>query len=217
VRWLVSFLGLIGLILLSGCPTKECFENPNLWIPPTVQNITIEEFSNGPTFIGQEYFQFGTSVNSGFSPNEFFSVTRFDPVVGIEVTFYWNSITRPPFALGANAPFGLLEVGEVVNVYLTVVNTKVGDLNCIFASAEEIHSILDVKVRVEDGKIVGEQLIEQTRFDIPAGQHAVFSFPIVYEGLATYSLNLSIDTSGALVETKTTDNNYTLESNNLGT
>ena len=210
-------LAVATIVLFANCPGNEdCFEDPNLMIPPAVYGITLKQPSFGPTYIGQAFYPWGVQDVVIFqSINKFYSITRFDPVVGM-VSFYWSDSTYPAFMPGAAFPFSELQVGETVTIYIAVLNAKPGDPDCVYETAKEIRSTLEVKSRVENNQVVGTQKVEQTEHQVPAGQYAILKFPIKYKGIGDYSLNLKFDSNGSLVETDTTDNNYTIDVGNLG-
>jgi hypothetical protein len=105
--------------------------------------------------------------------------------------------------------------GEVISLYMIVFNIKQGDIGCIFEEARSIESVLDFKVRVKDGEIVGEQKIIQKIFSVPAGKSGVFCFNFEYKGDGQYNFNIDFTAEG-IVETDTLDNNYTISIDNLG-
>lgn len=200
-------------ITFFGCP-KDCFEDPNLIAPPFVNNVIVKQNSPEPIYIGQQFFPYGSSIIAFNSINRFFSLTRTNQF-GVPITFWWNEQTPPPFSPLGVPPFNPILEGEMITYHVTIFNNKVGEIGCIFESAREIESILKVRVRAMDGEIVGTQTITQTKFDVPAGQYAVFGFPFTYEGDGNYELNVRFSADG-LIETDTIDNNYNVELMNLG-
>lgn len=200
---------------IFGCSTSECFENANLVAPPLVTNVVVKEFSPEPIYIGQIFHPNGNSVVAINAVNRFFSLRRTDSF-GVPITFCWNDQTPPPFSPLSNPPLNPIQIGEEVSAYITIFNTKPTlNISCSFADAQEITSILELTVRVEDRMVVGEQTITQTRFNVPAGQHAVFEFPFIYEGPGNYNLNVEFTGEG-IIETDTTDNNFSIEIADLG-
>ena len=81
-------------------------------------------------------------------------------------------------------------------------------IDCVFQTVEEVSSILDVKIRAQDGEEVGRRTVEKTIFNIPAGQYATFSFEFEYLICGNYEFNIEIDPSGRLSETTVKDNNF---------
>lgn len=211
--------GCLGMLCfcLSGCcwfNTKECedcFEEPNLWFPNTVTNIDIVN-TNIPTWVGQTFYQFGRSV--GVSPNdvainEFFSVKRKAPGTNQEFIFFWN-VDNPPV-------FDRLFEGEIITLYKTVVNLKPDVFDeCLFTTAEEVKSVLDVKIRNREDGLIGKRTVEKTLFSIPAGQHATFSFEFEFLACGNYEFDIQIDPEGKLSETSIIDNNFSETKTNFG-
>ncbi len=214
---LMKYLG-IGLLFLSlqGCcwfgKCDDCFEDPNLWFPDAVTNVTLTTTFQ-PTFVGQTYFPAGTAVGVApgvWATNEFFSVTRFVQGINQNVVFFWNKDTPPNFSN--------LEEGETIVYYKTVVNQRQDNsLDCIFETAQEVKSVLDVRVRTNDtGEIVGERKVEKTVFNIPSGQYATFSFNFEYLSCGNYEFNIAIDPDGKLSESSVNDNNYSETKTDFG-
>jgi len=213
-----SIIALITLLaVLSSSSCNDCYENPNLEVLPMVYNFTIKSYTNEAFFVGHQYFQWGQPVHVGPSgtKNRIFSVLRKD-TLGLPIAFWWNDFTPPPWDSLSNYPFMQpLQKGETVTLHLIINNTKLGKLECIYKEAKSVTSVLNVNVRVKDGDIVGTQTITQTQYNIPAGQRAVFEFPFEYKGPGNYKLDLNFTAEG-IIETDTTDNNYTVDLDNLG-
>lgn len=190
---------------------ENCFEDANLWFPPVVYNVEITR-TNTPTFINGQYYPFGTviGVGSGGAFNEFFSVVKYQPLVGQNVTYFWNRDTLPGFTN--------LENGEEITFYKTVVNTRQDNsIDCIFEEVEEVTSILDVRVRTNDtGEIIGTRQVEKTIFNIPSGKYGTFNFTFDFIACGNYELDIRIDPEGQLNETSVNDNNYSETQQNFG-
>nr|WP_321411283.1 hypothetical protein [uncultured Allomuricauda sp.] len=182
---------------------KDCFEKANLFFPSTVSNLQITRTFQ-PTYIGFQFYPQGTVV--GVLPNviafnEFFSIEREMPGTNIKVIYFWNRDTPPAFTD--------LQEGELITFYKTVVNRRIDNsVDCIFQTAEEVKSILDVKIKAENGEEVGRRTVEQTIFNIPAGQYATFNFEFEYLVCGNYEFNIEIDPEGRLTETSVKDNNF---------
>lgn len=197
---------LIILVVQSCCWFKkcdECFEDANLWFPDQVTNVEIAR-SYGPTYVSGVYYPSGTIVgvtNNVYTFNEFFSVKRYMPEVGQQVTFFWNRNTPPNFTS--------LEEGEMITYYKTVVNQRVDNsLECVFQEVEEVKSILDVKVRTVNGEIEGTRTVEKTIFNIPSGKYGTFNFEFEFFACGNYEFDITLDPEGQLNETSIIDNNY---------
>src|SRR5688500_2014205 len=107
----ISAVLLIAICLLLTNCKKDCFEEPNLTVPPSVANISLKSASFGPTYIGNYYYPNGVPDVLIFqSVNKFYSVRRFDPIYG-SVSFYWSASVAPAFYYGMNYPFSPLQVG----------------------------------------------------------------------------------------------------------
>lgn len=202
------FLVVFAFFLSSCCwfdtkACKECFEEANLFFPLTVSNVEITRTFQ-PTFVGNQFFPQGTVV--GVLPNvmafnEFFSIERVAPGTNAVVLYFWNRDTPPAFTN--------LQEGERITFYKTVVNQRLDNsIDCVFQTVEEVSSILDVKIRAQDGEEVGRRTVEKTIFNIPAGQYATFSFEFEYLICGNYEFNIEIDPSGRLSETTVKDNNF---------
>jgi hypothetical protein len=214
----IELLSLIALVVpLSSCD-EDCYEDPNLTIPPSVYNISLGKGTFNPTYIGPNFYPFGTQdVLIYGSVNKFYSVERFDATNGNLITFFWSESTPSVFSPHLKYPFSSLAEGETVTIYVAVFNNKVGRPDCIYEEAKEVRTILKVNVRVENGVVAGTQTVEQTKYQVPAGKYAVFDFPVLYKGLGDYLLDFTFDSNGSLVETSTTDNNYSVNVGNLET
>ena len=211
----IFLISLLSSFTLGGCDCEEdCFGDPNLVYYPFINNIIIEGPSQFPIFIGPNYWPAGTSVVAINSINRFFSLERYNQF-GVPVKFYWNELTPPPFNFSGDPLFSFLKEGEIVNYYVVIHNDKFGDLSCIFAEAKVIESVLSVRYRVQGGQVVGSQTIKEKRYEVPAGQFAVFKFPILFNGTGEYELDLNFSSTG-FTEIDTTDNNYNIILDNLG-
>ncbi len=210
-------LGLLCLSLSACCwfnpkECEDCFEEPNLWFPETVTNVEITRTSI-PTWVGQVFYPAGTTVGvfqNVFVINEFFSVKRTDSATNREFIFFWNANTPPAF--------DRLFEGEKITFYKTVVNLKPDLANeCLFTTAEEVKSVLDVKVRRgEGGTPIGQRSVEKTVLSIPAGQYATFSFEFEFLACGNYEFDIQIDPDGKLAETSINDNNFSETKTNFG-
>ncbi|WP_435577452.1 hypothetical protein [Gilvibacter sp.] len=207
---------LLGVLTVSCCwfdpdECEECFEKANLFFPGTITNTLVATTAE-PTFVGFEYFPTGTQVgvaNGIFAFNEFFSVRRFVPEIGTEAIFFWNRDTP--------TPLGQILEGETVTYYKLVANLRADNsLECAFAEAREVKSVLDVRVRAEDGQIVGERTVERTVFEIPSGGTAIFNFQFVFFQCGTYEFDIVIDPEGQLSETSVVDNGFSEVHPNFG-
>lgn len=202
------FFTLFCLLISSCCwfdsdECKDCFEDANLFFPLNVSNVEITRTFQ-PTYVGTQFFPEGTVV--GVLPNivafnEFFSIEREAPGTGIRILYFWNRDTPPVFTD--------LQEGELITFYKTVVNQRLDNsIDCVFQTAEEVKSILDVKIRAENGEEVGRRIVEQTIFNIPAGQYATFNFEFEYLRCGDYEFDIQIDPEGRLRETSVEDNNF---------
>lgn len=183
-------------ILLQSCcwfqECDDCFEDANLWFPEFVTNVEITGTFQ-PTFIGNQYYPNDVSVivfNDVLVFNEFFSVTKYVQGIKQNVIFFWNRDTPTNFAN--------LEDGEMVTYYKTVVNQRLDNsLEYAFANVEEVKSILEVRVRINDtGEIIGEQQVEQTIFNIASGKYGYFNYRFEFLSCGNYEFNVQIDPNG---------------------
>lgn len=203
------------------CTCEDCYEDSNLVAPEYVTalygSVEIVPFNSDPVYVGQTYYRHGASViiyGGATVLNRFFLLKRIDQL-GNSVNFFWNENNLPPFNLYASPPFHLPMEGEKINLYMVVFNVKQGDLSCIFKEAKSVESVLDVKVVVQDGEVIGEQRVVQKKYNIPAGNSAVFNYEFDYQGVGQYLINIDF-TSEGIVETDTMDNNYSTSLRNLG-
>lgn len=194
----------------------DCYEDPNLVIPQYVQNIVLIFGNPGPTYIGSAFFPYGTNVNVYNSVNLFYSVRRFDPALGMTVTFFWSESVDPIFFEGRPYPYSPLEEGEDVTIYTAVFNNKLPTrADCAYSQAKEIETELKPIMKYEDGKAETVGTLKDKQYNVAAGNYAVFDFPIRYEGPIIYSLGFSFGSNGTLVESSTDDNTFEITSNNL--
>lgn len=211
-----SLLVLICICSSSCCwfnpkECEDCFEDPNLWFPETVTGIEITRTSI-PTWVGQTFYQFGTTVGvlpNNVAINEFFSVTRKAPGTNQDFIYFWNANTPPIF--------DRLNEGEKITFYKTVVNLKPDAFDeCFFTEAEQVKSILDVKIKNREDGVLGERRVERTITNIPAGQYATFSFEFEFLACGNYEFDIQIDPEGKLSETSVIDNNFSETKTNFG-
>lgn len=207
----------IFMITINSCclidpnSCEECFEDANLWFPIYVYNVEIAR-SLTPTYVNGVYYPNGTVISAGnmATYNEFFSVVKYEPFLGQNVTFFWNRNTPPGFT-------NLLD-GEHITFYKTVVNTRQDNsIDCLFQEVEEVKSILEVRVRTNDtGEIIGTRQVERTIFNIPSGQYGTFDFTFEFISCGNYEFDIQIDPEGQLNETSITDNNYSETQQDFG-
>ena len=202
------------VVLLQGCcwfkDCEECFEDPNLFFPDFVTDVRVDQTTN-PTFFGPIYYPTGTIL--GVPPgsttfNEFFSVTRFVEGIG-SVTYFWNRDLQ--------TPIGTIMEGETVTYYKMVANTRTDNsLDCLLTEPRQITTVLDVKVRAENGEIIGTREVEKTILEIPSGKTGIFNFDFVFFACGQYEFDIEIDPNGQLAETTVFDNNYSEVHPNFG-
>lgn len=199
----ILFISLFIFLLQQSC-RKDCYEDPELVIWKSVQNILLKDFNQGMTYIGYQYYPSGTPVIVSVSVNLFYSIVRRNPISGSPITFFWSESVLPAISPGSPCPFSELQNGETVTCYFAVFNTRPNfNFDCIVKEAKEVKSTIDVVVKVENGKIVQTKKVQQTQYNVPAGKYAVFNLPIEYQGPGMYNLNLAFDLNGKLVATDT--------------
>jgi hypothetical protein len=210
-------------VFLVSCNDCDCFEDPNLVAPLTItapQNGPFELLPYQPEnmYIGLLNYPYGSNVlvAPGYTViNRFFSLRRTD-MSGNPILFFWNEQNYPPFHPENSDPTFLPPIeGETITFHTLVFNNKFGDLKCIFEDAKTVSSVLDLRVAVENGQVIGEQTIVENRFNVPAGTSALFEFDFEYQGNAVYNFNLSVTGEG-IIEIDTLDNNYSIALENLG-
>lgn len=198
----------ISLLLFVSCK-EDCYENAKITVPARVTNLIFDK-SYLPTFVGSYYYPYGTDVFVTYpqtAQNKLHKITR-QSIGGGLVNYYWNDELPPAF--------GNVLIGEKITTFFVVFNyepDQIKSIKCQFSSVKEIKSILEVKVRTDStGTITGQRTIEQTLYDIPAGQYKVYQFPITYNICGEYDFNLNIDPNGDLTNTNIVDKNYTQKS-----
>jgi hypothetical protein len=199
-----SLLSLIFIAIALVACNDDCYDDPQLMIPPTVSNVTLKDFNQGVTYLGTNLFPFGVNIIVS-GRNAFYSIVRKDPFSGAPLSFFWSDDIAPGIGPGAIYPFSELQNGEVVTCYVAVFNFKLNyNPSCLFKRAKKIQTSADIIVRTQKGIIVEAKQVEQTEYQVPAQQYAVFSFPLEYKGADhNYSLNLKFDLDGKLVKSDT--------------
>lgn len=204
MRYLWTLATLVWLTTFDSCK-NDCFEDPQLVVPPTVQNINLKAFNPGMTYVGSNFSPNGTSVVVYGSINMFYSIVRHDPFTGAPVSFFWSESVTPAISVGAPYPFSELQDGEIVTCYIAVFNTKPNyDVECVFKEATKVQTSASAIVKTKGGIVVQAKEAQQTQYNVPAGKYAVFDFPIEYKGPDNnYSLNLEFDLDGNLISRDT--------------
>ncbi len=206
------------LIIVLGSCCEDCFNDPNLQIPPVLQG-TVDAVGNPiilvpnkgvDTWVDGRFFQGGVTyflVPNLQYPNVYFSVER--TIESRRTLFIWNRLNTPQFFFDQNEENRFLTEGEVITVYVGVINNKLTfNTNCINVDVQEIESVLDYRFVAQEGQKTGERTITKKETQVSAGTGRIFTYELVFEGPGDYSLDISID-GGNLVEIDTTDNNYT--------
>lgn len=206
----VSLLTLLVVLAFQNwhCGDGVCTDKPDLVIPEFVTGQVQVAYETRYTVVGGLDYPYGGPVYLFNTVNEFYSVVRTNPQTGGPIVFYWNVHSPPPFYNNANPPNNWLEEGEDVTVHRCVYNKAFPDLDCLTKNAKTSKTQLEVKIKVENGKIVDTQKIEALTPEIPAGQYRVVSFPIKFSYTGVYDLEFTANADNSIEESDTTNNKY---------
>ena len=208
----MRIIGCFTLVLLSvllyGCK-KDCEGEADLIIPEYISETVLVKQEYGATWIGNSFYPYGTDVFLANAYNEFYSVQRYDPWTGYPVKIYWSLSTYYPFSSWDTGVLHPLLEGEQVSVHRCIYNQTPPTFSCLFSTAAESHTEVDVIVQVVNGEVVDQQHMERNTPSVPPGQYRVIDFPVtVSNGNLEYSFNLTANFDHLIPESDYTNNDY---------